>query len=123
MSCTLDKQTLNVTDWSWDDSYLGSQVTQWKNGAVTRSVNVLGATHLHKITCIEKNVAWASSLAQYFRGKINGATLKLNSTLNIYSTGGDVNVYVLAVSGVVSSRDPGEGNALIRRFTLTIQEA
>ena len=116
MSCTLDSKTLNVQSWSSDDDYLGSQATQWIAGAVKRKVTVLGKTTVHKITCMENGVTWADSNVNYFRGKINGASLTLNSDLAVRAVA-SVSVTVLSVSMTAENDE-----YLQRYYTLTLQE-
>lgn len=129
MSCTLAGQTLQVTDWQWDDGFLGSKYQRFAQSvgsnvtSMKSTVFTYGCVHVHTITFIEVNVPWLESAANVFRGLINSNTVVLNSSLNIYNTNGPVNVYILDCTGTVSARDPGEGNAMVRRVQVQIQEA
>lgn len=121
--CKLDDQHLEVLNWVWDFSALSSQTTEWDENTyeVKRKIDTVGIVRVHKISCVEKGVAWTSSAASYFDPKINaGSVLVLNSNLDVYNTNGNVNVKVLNCTG---NGSPDKGaNSGMRYFTLTVQE-
>ena len=125
MSCTLDGQVLQVIGWGWDGEYLGTQTTECDSNSSTvkREIDVVGVVKVHKISCIENGVSWVSSNAKYFLDKVSlGQVLVLNCVLDVYNTGGDVNVKVIGCSGNGSAGGKGEANAGIRYFTIMVQE-
>ena len=119
MPVTLDGKTLNVLKWSEDNALISSQYDQWSAGVCKRLVKVYGLVRTYQLDCVEQNVAWASSLVNYFEQKASaGTALAFTSDLSVRAVT-STNVYVTGVN--FTSENVGTQNT--RNFTLTLQEA
>jgi len=84
-----------------------------------RPMKVYGLVRTHQLDCVEQNVAWASSLVNYFEQKASaGMALAFMSDLSVRVVS-STNVYVTDVN--FTAENVGTQN--IRNFTLTLQEA
>jgi len=84
-----------------------------------RLMKVYGLVRTYRLDCVEQNVAWASSLVNYFEQKVSaGAALAFTSDLSVRAVT-STNVYVTGVN--FTAENVGTQN--IRNFTLTLQEA
>jgi hypothetical protein len=82
-------------------------------------MKVYGLVRTYQLDCVEQNVAWASSLVNYFGQKASaGTALAFTSDLSVRSVTSP-NVYVTGVN--FTAENVGTQN--IRNFTLTLQEA
>jgi len=82
-------------------------------------MNVYGLVRAYRLDCVEQNVAWASSLVNYFEQKASaGTALAFTSDLSVRSFI-STNVYVIGVN--FTAENVGTQN--IRNFTLQLQEA
>jgi hypothetical protein len=119
MGTTLDGQTLTVTKWGEDVTTAASQWDAWSGSSYKRKVKVYGIVRTYTIDCIEKAIAWASSLVNRFETTAaNGTTVVFYSDQAVRPVS-SVNVYVLKVSWTLEN----VGGQNIRKFTLTLQEA
>lgn len=119
MATTLDGKTLTVTKWGENVQTVASQYDAWVSSAYKRKVKVYGIIRGYSIDCVEQNVVWASSLANYFeQTALNGTSVVFFSDQAVRPVS-SVSVYVLNVSWTVEN----VGGQNIRRFTLTLQEA
>ena len=88
-------------------------------GAKKRLAKAYGLVRTYQLDCVEQNVAWASSLVNYFEQKASaGTALAFTSDLSVRSVA-STNVYVTGVN--FAAENVGTQN--IRNFTLTLQEA
>ena len=119
MGTTLDSQTLTVTKWGEDVSTAASQWDAWSSSSYKRKVKVYGIIRKYTIDCVEKAVAWSSSLVNRFETTAaNGTTVVFYSDQAVRPIS-SVNVYVLKVSWTLEN----VAGQNIRKFTLTLQEA
>lgn len=118
MGVTLDGQTLTVLKWTEGLTLIASQYDQWSNGLCKQKQQVYGVVRTYQLDCIEKDVAWASSLVNYFEQKASaGTALAFSSTLAVRAV--SANVYVQGVDWTAENL----GTQNIRKFTLKLQEA
>jgi hypothetical protein len=85
-NATLGTYTLRVKNWKTNESYLGSQNTEWNDATdeTKRNINVVGKVVVYILQCNENNVAWGSlSAAKFLSDNLNNTTLVLNSTLPV----------------------------------------
>lgn len=119
MGVTLDGQTLTVLKWTEGLTLIASEYDQWSNGVCKRRIQAYGNVRTYQLDCVEQNVAWASSLVNYFEQKASaGTALALTSDLLVRAVT-SANVYVTRVN--FTSENIGTQN--IRNFTLVLQEA
>jgi hypothetical protein len=119
MGVTLDGQTLNVLKWAESLTLIASQYDQWSNGVCKRKIQVYGVVRSYQLDCVEQNIAWASSLINYFEQKASaGTALAFTSDLSVRAVT-STNVYVTSVN--FNAENVGTQN--IRNFTLALQEA
>ena len=119
MTTTLDGKALTVTKWGENVQTVSTQYDAWVSSAYKRKVKVYGVIRGYSIDCVEQNVDWTSSLANYFEGVAqSGNTVVLYSDQAVRPVS-SVSVYVLNVSWTLENI----GGQNIRRFTLTLQEA
>lgn len=124
MSCsvshaTLGTYTLRVKNWKTNESYLGSQNTEWDDDSndVKRNINVVGKVVSYTLLCNESGVAWGSlSAAKFLSDNLNDTILTLNSTLPVRSVASK-NVKVLNVDDNANNED-----VVQRYYTVTLQE-
>jgi hypothetical protein len=82
-------------------------------------MKVYGLVRTYRLDCVEQNVAWASSLVNYFEQKASAGTgLAFTSNHSVRAVT-SINVYVTGVN--FTAENVGTQN--IRNFTLTLQEA
>jgi hypothetical protein len=119
LGTTLDGQALTVTKWGENVQTVASNWDAWVSGAYKRKLKVYGIIRTYTVDCVEQNVAWASSLANYFeQTALNGTSVVFFSDQAVRPVS-SVSVYVLNVSWTLENI----GGQNIRRFTLTLQEA
>ncbi|MCJ7635480.1 hypothetical protein MUP77_24210, partial [Candidatus Bathyarchaeota archaeon] len=88
-------------------------------GICKRIVKFYGLIRTYQLDYVEQNVAWASSLVNYFEQKASaGTALAFTSDLSVRSVT-STNVYVTGVN--FTAENVGTQN--IRNFTLALQEA
>jgi len=117
---TVDTYTLNVTDFSEESQPTATEWPTWENQALALKRFVYGLKRVWRLSCVEKDVAWANSAAKYLRDKAQqGAvvtfTVDEGSRYQLPAT----NVYVVSVS--IEMRLVGGQN--IRHFTVQLKEA
>jgi hypothetical protein len=111
--------TLMVTDWEETADSAFHESDTWKNGAYTHPVRVYGKVHKWVLTCIEQNVAWANSAANYFYGlQSAGTAIQLSSNDPRRPINPPVNVVIYQVVLKLVL----EGTQNIRRFTVDFRE-
>lgn len=119
MGVTLDGKTLTVIGWSEHTIDAASEWDAWVSGQFKRKLKVYGIIRTYVIDCVEKDVVWASSLANYFEGvQSAGTAVVFFSDLTVRPVS-SVSIYVKDVSWTV--KNIGVQN--IRNFQLTLQEA
>jgi len=118
MSVSLDGQTLMVLKWTESEVLIMSQYDQWASGICKRKQQVYGIVRTYQLDCVEKDVAWASSLVNYFEQKASaGTAVAFASTIPQRAV--SANVYVQGVDWTAENL----GTQNIRKFTLKLQEA
>jgi hypothetical protein len=118
MGTTLDGQTLTVTKWAEGVIISASQWDAWSSSQYTRKVKVYGLIRTYIIDCVEQDVVWANSLANYFQVAAgNGNTVLFYSDLPVRP----VNLVPVLVLNVTYTLE-NLGGKNIRKFTLTLQE-
>jgi hypothetical protein len=119
MGVTLDGKTLTVMSWGEHTVDAASEWDAWVSGKFKRKLKVYGIIRTYVVDCVEKDVAWASSNANYFEGvQSAGTSVVFFSDLTIRPVS-SVNVYVKDVNW--TAKNIGTQN--IRNFQLTLQEA
>ncbi|MGA2766922.1 MAG: hypothetical protein ABSF24_01210 [Candidatus Bathyarchaeia archaeon] len=84
-----------------------------------RLMKIYGLVRTYRLDCVEQNVAWASSLVNYFEQKASaGTVLAFTSDLSVRAVI-STNVYITGVN--FTAENIGTQN--IRNFTLALQEA
>jgi hypothetical protein len=84
-----------------------------------RLMKVYGLFRTYRLDCVEQNVAWASSLVNYFEQKASaGTALAFTSDLSV----GAVTSTNVNITGVNFNAE-NVGTQNIRNFTLILQEA
>jgi hypothetical protein len=82
-------------------------------------MKIYGLVRTYRLDCVEQNVAWASSLVNYFEQKASaGTVLAFTSDLSVRAVI-STNVYITGVN--FTAENIGTQN--IRNFTLALQEA
>jgi len=118
MSVSLDSKTLMVLKWTESEVLIMSQYDQWVSGLCKRKQQVYGVVRTYQLDCVEKDVAWASSLVNYFEQKASaGTAVAFSSTIPQRAV--SANVYVQGVDWAAENL----GTQNIRKFTLKLQEA
>lgn len=114
---TVGTATLTVTAIAEAVESAKTEVDLWISGAYKHQVTVLGAYRMWTLTCVEKDVTWASSAVKYFNVLAQG-----NTPVAFVSDDPrrPVNTQV-RVTGV-ESRQELTGTVNIRYFTVTLQE-
>lgn len=119
MSVTLDGKTLNVVKWGESCDPIATQWDAWSGSSPKRKVQVYRTLLTYTLDCVEQNVTWANSLANYFEAIENsGAQVTFYSDL-VTRPVSSISVYVMHVAWTLENL----GGQNIRKFTLTLQEA
>jgi len=119
LATTLDGKTLTVTKWGENVQTVASQYDAWVSSTYKRKIKVYGIIRGYSIDCIEQNVDWATSLANYFEAvALAGNSVILFSDASVRPVA-SVTVYVLNVAYTLENL----GGKNIRKVTLTLQEA
>lgn len=118
MTCTLDGKTLDVKSLDEDAPVIDAQWDAWLSGWYSRKVKVRGIYRVWTLSCVEKEVAWASSQVKSFEDNAAWGTILafvVTDEVRVINT----SVRILGVQ--IHIADLGGKN--IRYFTLTLQEA
>jgi hypothetical protein len=112
-SISLGGTLLPMSSLTEDTKFVGSNKPQWKNGVCSPFVKVYGTYQVYTITCVENNVAWASSVAVALENSM-GSVLTFIQTTDQRIPVGTVNVKVTRVQSRVFNM-----TSLQRDITLT----
>jgi len=74
VTITLGTKTLNVTNLSETVDIIGTQYDAWQNTVCVKKTSVFGSARKWLVDCVEKDVAWASSAANYLMGVASAGT-------------------------------------------------
>ena len=119
MGTTLDGKALTVTKWGENVQTVASHYDAWVSSAYKRKVKVYGVIRGYSVDCVEQNVDWATSVANYFEAvMLAGNSVILFSDAAVRPVA-SVAVYVLNVAYTLENL----GGKNIRKVTLTLQEA
>ena len=120
MTFTIDSYTLNVLDFSEEAEPIGAEWIGWENAQLKRERFVYAVKRTWRLNCIEKNVAWSSSVINYLQQK-----MAANETVTFTVDEGDR--YQLPATTVhivnVEFNMPQVGGQNIRHFTVILKEA
>jgi hypothetical protein len=120
MTVTLDGKTLTVTKWGEGVQPIQSLYDRWSGGVCKRKKHVYGLVRTYTLDCVEKDVAWASSLVNYFEEKASAGTA-VAFTSDLPQRTLPANTYVTVESVDFIGENVGTQN--IRKFTLQLMEA
>ena len=108
-----------VTDWQETADSAFHEADTWVNGAYTHPVRVYGQVHKWVMECVEQNVAWANSAANYFFGiQSAGTSILLSSNDPRRPISPPVAVVIFQVVLKIAL----EGTTNIRRFTVDFRQ-
>ncbi|MCD6466242.1 hypothetical protein J7L27_07760 [Candidatus Bathyarchaeota archaeon] len=120
MTFTIDSYALNVLDFSEEAEPIGAEWIGWENAQLKRERFVYAIKRTWRLNCIEKNVAWSSSVINYLLQK-----MAANETVTFTVDEGDR--YQLPATTVhivnVEFNMPQVGAQNIRHFTVILKEA
>ena len=118
MAPTLGTQTLQIQKWQEDIVPTQSLYDKWTGGTCVRTKVVYGYVRTYTLDCIEQNVSWANSLANYAEQQLqSGAQLAFSSDLAIRPVS---STYVTVED--VNWTEENVANQNIRIITLTLME-
>lgn len=114
---TLGTKTVNVVGLRESLAVIGLQYDVWQNQLCRRQVVVYGASRDWSMDCVEKDVAWADSAANYLMGVASAGSAisftsddprrPINSSVNVLSL-----LLTLQLTGTVN----------LRHFSLQLHE-
>ena len=117
MTVQLNGVTLNVKSIGGGYEVVKTEWDGWENGAYVRKTKVYGIVRTLELSCVEDNVAWASSAMPGFIILAKAGTeVAFSSDHPAYVESG-VNVKILSVFFNVNS----DGAPTVRRFTVKIR--
>ena len=120
MTFTIDDYTLNVLDFSEEAESIGAEWIGWENAQLQRERFVYAVKRTWRLNCIEKDVAWPSSIINYLQQK-----MAANETVTFTVDEGDryqLPATTVHVAGIEFNMQPA-GTQNIRFFTVTLKEA
>ena len=120
MTFTIDGYTLNVLNFSEEADPIGAEWLSYENGQLERERHVFDIKRTWRLNCIEKDVAWSSSVINYLLQK-----MAANETVTLPVNEG--NRYKLPATTVhivnVEFNMQPAGAQNIRHFTVILKEA
>jgi len=118
VTITLGTKTLNVTNISETVDIIGTQYDAWQNTVCVKKTSVYGACRKWLVDCVEKDVAWADSAANYLMGVSSGGTA---ITFTSDDPRRPINSSVVVLQVALQLELTGTVN--VRKFTVQLQEA
>jgi hypothetical protein len=118
VTITLGTKTLNVTNLSETVDIIGTQYDIWQNGACVKKTTVFGSVRKWIVDCIEKDVAWADSAANYLMSNASAGTAL---TFSSDDPRRPINSSVVVLQVALQLELAGTVN--VRRFTVQLMEA
>jgi hypothetical protein len=115
---TLGTKTLNVTNIQETIDIIGTQYDAWQNTVCVKKTSVFGSARKWLVDCVEKDVAWADSAANYLMGVASAGTAVTFSSNNPRRP---INSSVVVLQVALQLELSGTVN--VRKFALTLQEA
>jgi hypothetical protein len=110
---------LNVTDWDETADSAFYESDAWINGQYQHACRAYGKIHKWVLTCIEENITWANSAANYFyQLQSAGTSILFGSTDPRRPVSPPQSVIVFQVTLKLAL----EGTQNIRRFTVDLRQ-
>ena len=120
MTFTIDGYTLNVLNFSEEADPIGAEWLSYENGQLERERHVFDIKRTWRLNCIEKNVAWSSSIINYLQQK-----MAANETVVFAADEGNryqLPATIVHIASIEFNMQPA-GTQNIRQFAVTLKEA